>query len=288
MTPTPRGTKVSADQVGVCLIGAGVIGNVHALALRSVGALFPSHPSPKLISVVDTNVALAKETANAYGFDTVETDWHRALNDPRVDLVCICTPPAMAPDIAAEAARLGKHVFSEKPLAVSTPEALRMFHACRQANVMTLLGTAYRWLPAVQQLRNLVESGQLGKVHYARATFHIDSAADPDAPFAWRYSKQLAGGGVAADLGYHLIDSLRVVLGEIETVTAVTSRQNHTRPTDSAGGRVEVDVEDAALATSPLRRRRDRLARHQPHRRRPQVHDATRAVRDRGHRGVEP
>jgi predicted dehydrogenase len=126
------------------------------------------------------------------------------------------------------------------------------------------LGAAYRWTPALRAIRDLLDRGELGEVRSFRACFLLDYAADPDVPLLWRFQKALAGGGIAIDTGYHLVDTARYLVGEIETVQGLTAVAVDERPlpgadavgntggsSGAAAGSVAmgpVDVEDAAAA----------------------------------------
>jgi predicted dehydrogenase len=236
-------------RVGVCLVGAGVIGGVHALALSTVSHLFPEIPHPELVSVADTDQAVADEAQRRYGYQTATTDIAAAVADPRVDLVVVSTPAALGPAVVRQALIAGKHVFSEKPLATSAREAADLYELAERIGARHLLGTAYRWVPAVRAIQRLVQSGELGAIHHVRGTFHIDSASDPEAPRAWRYQRSLAGGGATADLGYHVIDTLRFIVGEIDSAVATTFRYINDRPLPGRPTeRAPVDVEDGSVA----------------------------------------
>jgi predicted dehydrogenase len=180
-----------------------------------------------------------------------------------VDLVVACLPPILNRDVVLAAAAAGKHVVCEKPLAETAPAAAELLAACRAAGVFHGLGAGYRWTPALRAIRELIASGDLGEIRSMRASFMLDYAADPDVPLLWRFRKALAGGGIAIDTGYHLVDCARFLVGEIEAVQAVSATFVHERPlpeADAIGNRGAgstatatrvvgpVDVEDAVAA----------------------------------------
>ena len=181
-------------RIGVCLVGAGVWGGVHAFALGNIGRLYPDLPSIDLVVVADTQAAAAQESQRRFGFRDCTTDIDAAIASPDVDLVVVTAPPALAPPIILKAIANGKHVFAEKPLATSGESAAALLDACRAAGRRHLMGTAYRWSPAVRAIRSLIEEGELGRVHQFRGTFEIDSAADPLGPRVWRYQREFAAG----------------------------------------------------------------------------------------------
>jgi len=216
---------------------------------------------PRLVSVADVNDRLASRLAERYGYARVEPDWRSLVEAPDVDLVVTCLPPSYNREVVLGAAAAGKHVVSEKPLATDAETGAELLTACRRAGVFHGLGAAYRWTPALRAIRELIDGGELGEIRSIRATFLLDYAADPDVPLLWRFQKALAGGGIAIDTGYHLADTARYLVGEIDTVQGLTAIAYPERPlpgadaignrggSDAGTGAVAmgaVDVEDAA------------------------------------------
>jgi predicted dehydrogenase len=237
---------------------------VHSAALTLLPSLYRDLGlRPRLVGVADVNAGLATDLADRFGFERVEPDWHRLVAADDVDLVVACLPPILNREVVLAAAAAGKHVVSEKPLAESAAVAAELLGACRAAGVFHGLAAGYRWTPALRAIRGLIEGGDLGAIRSMRASFMLDYAADPDVPLLWRFRKGLAGGGIAIDTGYHLVDCARFLVGEIETVQAVSATFISERPlpaADAIGNRGAVaagptgrttgpvDVEDAAAA----------------------------------------
>jgi predicted dehydrogenase len=182
---------------------------------------------------------------------------------PDVDLIVACLPPALNQNVVLAAAAAGKHVVCEKPMAGTAEEAAVMLRACQTAGVFHGLGAGYRWSPAVRAIGKLIRDGELGTIRSIRASFMLDYGADPDVPLLWRFRKRMAGGGIAIDTGYHLVDLARFLVGEIESVQALSETFITERPlpgADAVGNRGgggsdttaremgPVDVEDAAAA----------------------------------------
>src|SRR5689334_17895596 len=252
----------AAPQLGIGMVGAGTMAGAHSLALSMVAPLYPDVPlRPRLVAVADVNERLASRLAERYGYGRVEPDWRALVDAEDVDLVVTCLPPAYNREVVLGAAAAGKHVVSEKPLAIDASAGAELLAACRTAGVFHGLGAAYRWTPALRAIRDLIERGELGDIRSFRATFLLDYAADPDVPLLWRFQKALAGGGIAIDTGYHLADTARYLVGEIETVQGLTAIAYPERPlpgADAIGNRGggsgdstravamgAVDVEDA-------------------------------------------
>ena len=253
----------SARELRIGIVGAGTMAGAHSLALSMVPPLYPDLPlRPRLVAVADINDRLARRLAARYGYARVEPDWRSLVDAPDVDLVVTCLPPVHNVEVVLGAAAAGKHVVSEKPLATSGEAAASLLAACRAAGVFHGLGAAYRWTPALRAIRRLLDEGELGDVRSLRACFLLDYAADADVPLLWRFQKAMAGGGIAIDTGYHLVDTARYLVGEIETVQGLTATAYPERPlpaSDAIGNRGgapgdgavamgPVDVEDAAAA----------------------------------------
>lgn len=259
MTDTAR-----ASTLGIAIVGAGTMARAHSAAMTMLPSLYPGLAlRPRLVAVADVNASLANDLAGRYGYLRVEDDWRRVVAADDVDLVVACLPPILNREVVLAAAAAGKHVVCEKPLAESAVAAAEMLAACRAAGVFHGLGAGYRWTPALRAIRELVDGGDLGEIRSMRASFMLDYAADPDVPLLWRFRKALAGGGIAIDTGYHLVDCARFLVGEIVAVQAVASTfiPERVLPSgDAIGNRGtggdramdrtigRVDVEDAAAA----------------------------------------
>jgi predicted dehydrogenase len=253
-----------ARTLGIGMVGAGTMAGAHSLALSMLPPLYPDLPlRPRLVAVADVNERLASRLAERYTYARVEPDWRSLVEAPDVDLVVTCLPPSYNREVVLGAAAAGKHVVSEKPLATDAETGAELLAACRRAGVFHGLGAAYRWTPALRAIRKLIDRGELGEIRSIRATFLLDYAADPDVPLLWRFQKALAGGGIAIDTGYHLADTARYLVGEIDTVQGLTAIAYPERPlpgadaignrggSDAGTGAVAmgaVDVEDAAAA----------------------------------------
>ncbi|MEA2630909.1 MAG: levoglucosan dehydrogenase [Chloroflexota bacterium] len=251
-------------ELRIGMIGAGAMAGAHSTALSNLPYLYPELAlRPRLVAVADVNRTLATGLAERFGYERVAEDTDAVMAATDVDLVVACLPPTLNRDIVLAAAAAGKHVVAEKPLAATAGEAALLLRACQAAGVFHGLGAGYRWSPAVRAIGRLIREGELGTIRSFRASFMLDYAADPAVPLLWRFNKRLAGGGIAIDTGYHLVDLARFLVGEIESVLALSEIFIAERPLPSLGavgnrgdGAVEagaremgpVDAEDAAAA----------------------------------------
>src|SRR5690606_35400751 len=147
--------------------------------------------------------------------------------------------------VAAEA---GKHVFCEKPLARSAEEAKAMLDAVQKAGVKHMVAFNYRFVPALRQAYEIIQSGRLGRILHYRAIYLQDWLTDPNLPRTWRMNKATAGSGALGDLGSHMIDLARFLVGEPTKIQGMSRTFNTERPLPDGSGRGKVDVDDAFTA----------------------------------------
>lgn len=251
-------------ELRIGMVGAGTMARAHSVALSLIGPLYTDLPARiRLVAVADINGTLAADLADRYGYERVEADWRSVVTADDVDVVVACLPPVLDREVVLAAAAAGKHIVCEKPLAENAAVAAELLGACRAAGVFHGLGLGYRWSSAVRAIRDLIVRGDLGEIRSMRGSFLLDYGADPTVPFLWRFQRALSGGGLAIDTGYHLVDCGRFLIGEIESVQALTTTFITERPMPgsdaigNAGGggggsgrraMGHVDVEDAAAA----------------------------------------
>ena len=251
-------------ELRIGIIGAGAMAGAHSSALTYAPLLYPDLPlQPRLVAVADVNSNLATALVDRYHWERVEADAAAVIGAADVELVVVCLPPAFNRDVVLAAAAAGKHIVCEKPLAPTAEEAAVMLRACQAAGVFHGLGAGYRWSPSVRAIGRLIQDGELGTIRSIRVSFMLDYAADPAVPLLWRFNKRLAGGGIGIDTGYHLVDLARFLVGEIESIQAVSQVSITERPLAGAGAvgnrgdggdgtgirdMARVDTEDAAAA----------------------------------------
>jgi predicted dehydrogenase len=220
--------------VNVGVIGAGFMGKAHSLAYAAMPMFFwPAPAIPHRRVIAEVNDELAQEAARRFGYDSGVGDWRRVIDDPDVHLVDIATPNDSHPEIAIAAAEAGKHILCEKPLARTAEEAKAMLDAVERAGVVHMVAFNYRRTPAVALARKLIEEGAIGTIRNFRGTYLQDWSNDPDLPLSWRFNRDVAGSGALGDIGTHVIDFARYLVGEIEAVNAMTARYIDDRPLSS-------------------------------------------------------
>ena len=148
--------------LNIGLIGTGYMGKSHAIAFKAAPTVFslPAMPVCDLLAEIDDE--LAEYKARELGFSRSTGNWRTLVNDPNVDVVDICSPNYLHKEMALAAIAAGKHVYSEKPLALSAADAHEMADAAERAGVRTLVGFNYIRNSATQLAREIVASGEIG------------------------------------------------------------------------------------------------------------------------------
>lgn len=234
----------------VGLIGLGYIGQVHANAYQIIPLCFKkpavtAHLAGVLRSKLNTEEALM----DSLGFEVRTTD-PEAFYAQRYDVVDICSPNFLHLEQARAAFEHGAHVYCEKPLALNLAEAREMAALADAAGVRTQVAFVLRFLPAIRQMKALVEAGEIGEVFHFRGQLLHGSYVNPARPMSWRLRNAQSGGGAFADLGAHLIDMARYMLGDVESVRAEMRTFIDKRAAPGGAKTFEtVDVDDWALCT---------------------------------------
>jgi predicted dehydrogenase len=203
--------------LAVGMVGHAFMGAAHSQAWRSAPRFFDLPLAPTMSVVCGRDPARVAEAADRLGWAGTETDWHRLVDRPDIDLVDICTPGDTHAEIAIAALAAGKHVLCEKPLANTVAEAEEMAAAAERAaadGVRAMVGFTYRRVPAIALARRLVAEGRVGEIRHVRAQYLQDWITDPEAPLSWRLDKAKAGSGALGDIGAHIVDLTQHITGE--------------------------------------------------------------------------
>lgn len=228
------------------LIGTGFMGKAHAIALRSVGTVFADIPAPELACLVDSKADIAASRAQAWNFSRSSDDWQAICNDPDIDVIDICTPNHLHREMALAAAAAGKHIWCEKPLGLSGPEAKEIWQAAESAGVRTSMGFNYICNPLLELARDMIAAGELGEIYNFRGSYQEDYLSDPQSPFSWRCLRSQGGSGALNDLGTHLINMAEFLLGPLDTVYGRLTTVHEQRPDPGTGKLLKVENEDIA------------------------------------------
>ncbi|HET7615419.1 MAG TPA: Gfo/Idh/MocA family oxidoreductase [Bacillales bacterium] len=238
------------------MIGYQFMGKAHTHAYRDVPFYFGKEREPVLQAIAGRRESAVKKAAADLGWKEYETDWRKLLERADIDLIDIVTPNNTHAEMAIAAAEAGKHVICEKPLAMSVEEAERMAEAVRKNGVVHMISHNYRFAPAVQYAKQLISEGRLGKIYHIRAQYLQDWIMDPSFPLVWRLRKEVTGSGALGDIGAHIIDLARFLIGEFSEISSTMETFIKERPLGEMSGGLnaeaegdskgEVNVDDAA------------------------------------------
>ncbi len=216
--------------INIGLVGYGFMGRAHSTAYRQAWPFFQPRLKPVMKAICGRNEAAVRQAADSLGWETYETSWEQLVDREDIDLIDICTPGDSHRDIAVAAAEAGKHVFCEKPLANSLGEAKEMLAAVEEAGVKHMVNFNYRRVPAVQLAKQLINEGTIGEIRHWRAAYLQDWIVDPGFPLVWRLRREKAGSGALGDIGAHIIDLARFLVGEITDIIGMTATFIKERP----------------------------------------------------------
>src|SRR6185503_10526596 len=225
---------MTTSDLGFAIVGAGMVARYHATAIGRM-------PGARLVAICREDVARADAAAAQFGVPC-ETSYDALLARGDVDAVCVCTPSGLHAAQAIAAARAGKHVLVEKPMALTLGDADAMITACASAGVRLGVALQRRTEPAYQAVHTAVVAGLLGQpilglalIPYHRTQAYYDSAR-------WRGTWAEDGGGALMNQGIHIADLLLWFMGDVEEVQARVATVSHA-----------IEVEDDLAATLRFR-----------------------------------
>jgi len=246
--------------VNIALIGTKFMGKAHSNAFRQVGRFFDLPVEPVMKVLCGTDPKGTQEAAQQLGWQEASTNWEEVVNRPDIDIVDISSPGHLHAPMAIAAAKAGKHILCEKPLANTLKEGELMLAAVRKAGIKHMCGFTYRFNPAIVTLKKMISKGELGDLFHVRACYQQDWIVDPEFPLNWRLQKDTAGSGALGDIGAHITDLTHYLVGDIAEVAAAMETFIEERPLADAsatiaaksghkktGKKGKVDVDDAAV-----------------------------------------
>ena len=243
------GKSDGARRFGIGVIGHGFMGKVHSNAWLKIPYSYATPAAlPRLVAMCGRNEEQTLDIARRFGYVGIYTDWREMMEDPDVQIVDVCTPDNehCAPSLAA--ARAGKHVICEKPLAMTVQDARDMADAVRAAGVKNMVCHNYRFLPAVRLARDLIDRGVIGKIRHFRARYLQEPGHDPSSPVEDVWYASGTKSGVILGIGSHIIDMARFIAGEIVSVGGLVTTYEASRKTRAgAGVTVTEDEDDIAV-----------------------------------------
>jgi predicted dehydrogenase len=219
--------------IGVGMLGYAFMGKAHSNAYKTLAYMtWPPPLMPQLVAIAGRNQEAVAEAAHRYGFTDHVTDWKALIGDDRVQLFDNAGPNNLHAEPTIAAAEAGKHVICEKPLGRDAAESFETWQRVKATGVKHMCAFNYRFVPAVRLAHQIIESGELGEIQHFRGAYLQEwGTTEGD---IWRFQKDVAGSGALGDLGAHVIDLARYLVGEIAAVSALTATFQPGRDVDDA------------------------------------------------------
>lgn len=241
---------MNKPKMNVAMIGYKFMGKAHSNAYRQVVPMMNPPIEPVMKVLVGRTPDALQAAADEFGWQQTETDWRKVIRRKDIDIVDICTANDTHMEIALAAFKAGKHVFCEKPLAMSLKDATRMAQAAVDSGKKHLVCYNYRKIPAIALVKQMLEDGLLGRIYHWRGVYLQDWIMDPSFPLVWRLNKSVAGSGAHGDINAHIIDMARYLLGDIAEACATMETFIKERPLgDMTGGLNAVALEQKGQVT---------------------------------------
>ena len=250
MAEAPKAKPPKIKEIGVGMLGYSFMGKAHSNAYIKMPKFFYPPPArPRMVAICGRTKEKVADAAARYGYETYYTDWRDLIKDERIELVDNGLPNNQHRDPCIVAAEAGKHVLCEKPLATNVKEAKEMYEAAEKAGVKHMTGFNYRFVPAISLAKKFIEEGYIGEILQYRAVYLQEWIMDPNFELVWRLRKSVAGSGALGDLGAHITDLARFLVGDIKAVCGMTKTFIEERPLPKdPTKRGKVDVDDAFIA----------------------------------------
>ena len=236
------------NEIGVGMLGYAFMGKAHSNAFRKIAYMtWPPPLVPHLVGIAGRNEEAVGEAATRYGYEYATTDWRELVADERIGLFDNGGPNSLHAEATIAAAEAGKHVVCEKPLGRDADESYEIWRRVAATGVKHLCAFNYRFVPAVRLARELIEAGDLGELRHFRARYLQDWGDDPSLD-TWRFQPDEAGSGALGDLGTHVVDLGRFLVGEFATAAGFAKTFLPGRRVDDAI-EAAVEFENGAVGT---------------------------------------
>ncbi|WP_135302830.1 Gfo/Idh/MocA family protein [Haloarcula amylovorans] len=237
---------MTTEPLDIGVLGYRFMGKAHANAFARLPMFFEDAPELNREVIVGRDEEALAEAADSLGFARTATDWRDVVGE--VDVFYNLGPNHVHAEPSIAALEAGTPVFCEKPLAPTLDEAEAMTDAADSAGVPAGIAFNYRFIPAIQYAKRLIENGELGEIRHFRGRYLQDWLTDPQAPWSWRNDEELAGSGALGDLGAHTIDLARFLIGDIAELSGQLRTFVDERPVEGEDETRPVTVDDAYSA----------------------------------------
>jgi len=239
--------------INVGIVGTKFMGRAHSHAFIDVPHFFDLPYQPVMRAACGRDTAGLEQFARQFGWHSTETDWKNLVRREDVDLVDICTSNVTHMAIAVAAAKNGKHILCEKPIALNADEARRMLDAANEAGVRHMVAFNYRRAPAIALAKQMIDQGKLGRIYHFNAVYYQDWLVDPNFHWVWRHDIKEGGSGAHGDMNAHIVDLARFLIGEVEAVSGAQEIFIKERPLEDGSGIGQVTADDSTYFLARFR-----------------------------------
>lgn len=239
---------MAKKKLNIAMIGYAFMGRAHSNGWRQAKHFMGPDVEPVLKVICGRSEDKVKAAAESLGWEEHATRWQDVIARDDIDIVDVATPGDSHSEISIAAARAGKHVLCEKPLANTVAECHAMIDAVKKAGVVHMICHNYRRAPAVSLAKRLIDEGKLGRIFHYRGTYLQDWLVNPDVPRYWRMVKSEAGSGALGDILSHTLDLSHYLVGDVKEVCATMETFIKERTIPGTNQKGPVDVDDAAMA----------------------------------------
>ncbi len=234
--------------IGVGMLGYAFMGKAHSNALKKIAYMtWPPPMRPWLVAIAGRNEEAVANAAQRYGYERWTTDWRDIVADPAIGLFDNGGPNSLHAEPTIAAAEAGKHVVCEKPLGRDADESYEIWKRVAATGVKHLCAFNYRFVPAVRLAREMIDAGELGEIRHFRGRYLQDWGDDPSLD-TWRFHPDEAGSGALGDLGAHVVDLARYLVGDVASVSGLVKTFLPGRQVDDAI-EAAVEFENGAVGT---------------------------------------
>jgi predicted dehydrogenase len=234
------------DRIGIGIIGAGFMGKTHTYGAKTIPLHYDRLPFvPRLVGVCDASLEAAQTLKDYNGFEFATSSLDELLSRKDIDVVTVSTPNVFHKEQILAALAAGKHVYCDKPLAAGYAEALDVCAAREKSGRIAQVAHQFRCFPGVMRAKQLMEEGRIGNIMSFHGAYLHSGSIDRNKPIGWKQDRAMGGGGVLFDLGSHILDLLRGLLGDFAELFASTRVLYGERP-NARGEMVKITADDSA------------------------------------------
>lgn len=234
--------------LGIGMLGYAFMGKAHTNAYKKLNYIYTPPPATaRLVAIAGRDQERVEAAAHRFGYEKAVTDWHALVENPDIQVFDNSAPNNLHAEPCIAAAQAGKHILCEKPLGRNAAESKQMWEAAQKAGIVHMCAFNYRFVPALRLARDIIQAGRLGRIFHFRAHYLQEWIIDPKFGMVWRLDAATAGSGSLGDLGTHIIDLARFLVGEPATVSGITTTFIKERTADD-GSKHPVTVDDAFVS----------------------------------------